>query len=127
MLALEAVQVDQALWLNRVPRLADATGARSVCREGDDRKHGPRSSSRLPLIFRIASIFYLAVIPVWFSPARSSNSDVIPRCLQQAGRNDGFYRRQKWMEAQRAAIECSDALKGVVGKRSWSAIEGLVR
>jgi hypothetical protein len=124
---LEAIQVDQALWLNPVPRLAGATGARSLCRERDDQKDGPRSSSRLLLLCRIASIFYLAVIPVWFSPARSSNGDVIPRCVQQAGRNDGFYRRQKWMEAQRAAIECSGALKGAAGERSWSAIEALVR
>jgi hypothetical protein len=113
MFAMEAIEVDQVLWLNPVPRLSGAAGARSVCREGHARKDGPLSSSRLLLILRIASIFYLAVIPVWFSPARSSTSHAIPRCVQQAGRDDGFHRRQKWMEAQRAAIECSSALKGL--------------
>lgn len=94
------------LSINPVPRLADAAGAVGLGRGDGDRL------ARLLLVFRIASILYLALVPALFVPARGS-SGAVPRCVQQAGRNDGFYRRLKWMEAQRSAIERSGVFKGV--------------
>ena len=97
--------MDHVLSINPAPRLADAPGGAGMGRGGGDRL------ARLLLVFRIASILYLALVPALFATARSGPG--IPRCVQQAGRNDGFYRRLKWMEAQQAAIECSGAFQGL--------------
>ncbi len=64
------------------------------------------------LLVRIASIFYLSLTP-GLIPAAGGSRDVIPQCVQQAGRNDGFYRRLKWLEAQQVAIEYSESFQGL--------------
>ncbi len=71
-----------------------------------------RHSPRLIFLIRIASIFYLSLTPVIAPPAGGSK-DATPQCVKEAGRNDGFYRRLKLLEAQQVAVECSGSSKGL--------------
>jgi hypothetical protein len=66
----------------------------------------------LAMFFRITSIFYLSLAPVMAAPLHGSRA-AIPRCVQQAGRNDGFYRRLKWMQAQRPAVSGQAVSQGL--------------
>jgi hypothetical protein len=69
-----------------------------------------RNATRLTLLVRIASISYLSLTPGLMPPMGAAR-EVIPRCVQQAGRNDAFYRRLKWLEAQQAAMAFSESSK----------------
>ena len=103
-LALEFAEVRSILSIIPMPALVHSMSGGSFWLAV-----GPNSTR---LAIRITSIFYLSMAPILFSPVGGSR-DVIPQCVKHAGRNDGFYRRLKWLEAQRVFNESSGYFQGL--------------
>jgi len=111
-LEMETVEMRFILSIISMPTLVNPESGRFVGQGDAFGLSLGRNSIRLIFLIRIASIFYLSLTPILISSTGGSR-DVIPQCVTQAGRNEGFYRRLKWLEAQQVAIECSGSSKGL--------------
>jgi hypothetical protein len=109
-LALEALPVRSILSIISMQTMAHSMSSGCVGHDLGFGVSAGRNAARLTLLVRIASISYLSLTP-GLMPAVGAARDVIPQCVQQAGRNDGFYRRLKWLEAQQAAMGYLESAK----------------